>query len=105
MNHDYITLAEAAKRLPGRPHVSTLHRWRTRGLHGVKLRTTKIGGRRFVTIEDLEEFIDQVTAAADKTPPAAPHRRARWKQIAAAEAELARAGISAPRNETHGDGT
>jgi hypothetical protein len=32
-----LSLTEAAALLPGRPHVSTLHRWRLRGVRGVKL--------------------------------------------------------------------
>ena len=44
----YFSFPEAAKRLPSRPHISTWHRWRTRGVHGIKLATVKIGGRRMV---------------------------------------------------------
>ena len=56
---DLIPIAEAAKRLPGRPHVSTLHRWSQRGCKGVKLQITRVGSRIFTTEEALQRFIDQ----------------------------------------------
>ncbi len=31
-----LSFAEAIARLPGSPHVSTLHRWRLRGIRGVR---------------------------------------------------------------------
>ena len=60
-----LSLREAAQLLPGRPHIATLHRWRLRGVKGIKLKTIKVGGRRFVSRESLEEFIAQTTEAAD----------------------------------------
>jgi len=92
-----ITLTEAAKRLPGRPHVSTLHRWRKRGVGGVKLKTQKLGGRRVVAVSDLEEFIEAVTAAADGEPSPPRTAKKRQRAIEAAERELDRAGITDKR--------
>ena len=86
----YLSFAEAAKLLPGRPHVSTWHRWRTHGVHGVKLATVKIGGRRMVTADDLQRFIEAVTCAADGQPAPVRTSRQREKAIAAAEKQLAR---------------
>jgi len=40
-----LSLLDAAKQLPGRPHVSTLYRWRIRGVRGVRLETVLVGGR------------------------------------------------------------
>jgi len=37
-------------------HVSTVHRWTTKGLHGRVLETLSIGGRRYTTIEALQRF-------------------------------------------------
>ena len=51
--------------LPGRPHLATLHRWRVRGIRGVRLETLLIGGRRFTSLEALRRFTSAVTAAAD----------------------------------------
>lgn len=94
LHEELLTLKQAAKILPGYPHVSTLHRWRTRGVNGVKLITKKVGGRRVVNFGDLEDFVEATTAAADGKP--APVRTARKRQLAieAAERELAQAGIT-----------
>jgi hypothetical protein len=62
---DYITLSQAAALLPGRPHLSTLHRWRLTGIRTIRLKTALVGGRRFTTRTWLQEFIEQTTAAAD----------------------------------------
>ena len=59
-----LTLAEAARLLPKRPNPATLWRWRTRGVRGVRLKTSLIGGRRYVTRAALQQFIEAVTAAA-----------------------------------------
>jgi hypothetical protein len=68
LNESHITLAEAARLLPGRPHSSTLARWALRGVKGVRLETVKVGGRRFTSREAIERFIeagnDQATAVA-----------------------------------------
>ena len=90
---DYLTLSQAAKTLPGRPHLSTLHRWRQRGVRGIKLQTALVGGRRYTTRAWLDEFIDAITAAADGDARAVRSSRRRERDIAAAERELEEAGI------------
>lgn len=60
-----LSFSEAAASLPGTPHVSTLHRWRLRGVKGHKLSTEMWGGRRFIRASALQDFVDKVTAAAD----------------------------------------
>lgn len=90
MPSDYLTLPEAAKTLPGQPHVSTLHRWRLRGVRGRKLRTCLIGGRRFTTAAWLAE----VVVPDDDTPTTVTRtNRQREAAISAAERELESAGI------------
>jgi hypothetical protein len=93
----YLTFTQAAKRLPVNPSPSTWHRWRLRGVHGVKLATVKIGGRRMVGADDLQRFIEAVTCAADGTPLPIRTSRQRERAIEAAERELAREGIGAKR--------
>jgi hypothetical protein len=61
-----LPLAEAARLLPKRPNPATLWRWRTKGVRGVRLRTSMIGGRRYVTRAALREFNEAVTAAAER---------------------------------------
>jgi hypothetical protein len=60
-----IPLTQAAKSLPGRPHVATLWRWRTAGLRGIRLETLLCGGRRMTSREALARFFARVTSAAD----------------------------------------
>jgi len=60
-----ITLKQAARQLPGNVHLSTLHRWRMRGVKGVKLETLMIGGRRYTSVEALSRFFERTTQAAD----------------------------------------
>jgi hypothetical protein len=87
-----LSLTDVAKSLPGRPHVSTLHRWRMRGIRGIKLETTKLGGKRLTSREALQRFADRTTAAAsgEPTPVRTPAQRAR--EIAQAERECERMG-------------
>lgn len=46
-------------------HVSTLHRWHSVGVHGVKLETLMLGGIRVTSPEALLRFIAGVTAAKE----------------------------------------
>lgn len=86
----FITLNEASRRLPGHPHLSTLHRWRTRGVNGIRLITKKIGARRVVEATELDRFIEAVTCVADGVPVPARTSRQREQAILAAERELDR---------------
>jgi hypothetical protein len=56
-----FSLQEVTRIIPKRPHVSTVWRWATRGVRGVRLKTHLIGGRRFVANADLSEFIDRLS--------------------------------------------
>jgi hypothetical protein len=63
-----ITMAEAARFTPSRRAgrrvaVSTVWRWATNGVSGVKLETACMGGSRFTTREALQRFCEDVTAA------------------------------------------
>jgi len=61
-----LSLTEATSVIPGGPHISTLHRWRTRGVRGVFLETCMVGGRRFTSREAIDRFL---TATAHSAPP------------------------------------
>jgi hypothetical protein len=80
-----ILLCEAAAILPGRPSVTTLWRWRTRGIRGRKLESISIGGRVYTTVEALERFA-QHNAIETQVGIRTPAQRAR--AIRAAEREL-----------------
>ena len=99
----YLSLKNASKLLQHRPHCSTLTRWSQRGCRGVRLRTYLVGGIRCTTAEDLQIFVDQVTAAANQPhldhPQAKPHRVTPLDPTASgicrAERELDRRGVHA----------
>lgn len=104
MVHDEskLSLSAASKHVPGNPHASTLWRWCRQGLHGVRLEYLRVGRRIVTSRESLDRFFAAVTEAdqaayADAHPTtaqhAAPSAAQRDKALAAAEAELKRAGI------------
>ena len=84
----FITLSDAAKSLPGRPHTSSLYRWHRKGVRGIKLETWLVGGRRYTTLDALEQFIAATTAAADGEPAPTRTTRQRDRAILAAERDL-----------------
>jgi hypothetical protein len=83
-----IKFGKAPKAVPGRPHISTLHRWRLRGVRGVKLETCLVGGRRFTSIEAIDRFIAATTAAANGEAPPTRTPSQRKRAIERAEREL-----------------
>ena len=88
------TLAEAARTLPGGPvHVSTIHRWRLKGVRGVRLETILRGGIRCTTDEAIERFFAASTAAADGETLPARTSTQRERDIRQAEADCERSGI------------
>ena len=48
-DREIVELKELAKSLPGRPHLSSIYRWSSSGLRGVRLETFKLGGRRYTS--------------------------------------------------------
>ena len=62
--NEYVTVTEAARLLPGRPHRNTARRYMLKGVGGIKLRSIKLGatGNRFTTREWVDEFLSAVTA-------------------------------------------
>jgi hypothetical protein len=88
-----ITLAEATKRLPGNPNISTLWRWRLHGVRGIKLETILSGGKRYTSIEALRRFQERVTAAADGEPVRSETPRQRERAIDRAEKRATELGV------------
>lgn len=62
-SEELLSVFEVTRRLPNRPHIATVHRWITRGLRGVKLEATRIGGRVFTSVEALQRFADALTSS------------------------------------------
>ena len=82
---ELMTLTKATRLVPRRrgerlTHVSTLHRWATRGLRGVRLETVQVGGSKCTSREALDRFFSALSQAAsaadDATPPCRPVRAA-----------------------------
>ena len=46
-------------------HISTIHRWRARGIRGHKLETILVGGVRYTSLEAVNRFLQRTTSAAD----------------------------------------
>ena len=57
-----ISLAQAASLLPGRPNVTTLHRWCTAGTRGLTLESYLVGARRYTSREAVERFLSELNA-------------------------------------------
>lgn len=94
LSDEYIPIHKAAARIPGRPSLATVWRWVLKGCNGIRLDSVMIGGRRFVTVEQIERFIAESTAAANRqATPVVRTPRQRAAAIAAAEHELDAAGI------------
>jgi len=91
-----LPLPAAVKAATGqRPHPSTLHRWRLRGIAGVRLTTVRCGGKRLCSIESVRRFLEEVTAATDGPQPSTATRTNRQRQAAIdrADAKLDALGI------------
>ena len=86
-----LSFPQAADSLPDRPHLSTLHRWRMRGVRGVRLETVLVGGKRYTSTEALSRFFRATTAAAEGAPT--PAAESRTDAIQQAEETLDAAGI------------
>jgi hypothetical protein len=67
-----ISFHQAPKHIPGRPHVSTLHRWRLKGTRGRRLETFLVGGRRFTTVEAIHRFLRPDGLPSDGTSSSMP---------------------------------
>lgn len=89
---DYLTLREAIRLIPGRPHIATIYRWIARGVRGVRLRTLAVGGVHYVTRADIADFLAGLNPDRTSSPPRQTIRQ-RQRAIEAAERELREAGI------------
>ncbi len=97
LSHERVlTLRKAARFLPRQRggksvHISTLYRWASAGVGGVRLETLKLGGRVVTSIEAIERFALRCSMT-DSTAAAIPARR-REREVARAERQLDEAGI------------
>jgi hypothetical protein len=79
-----ISLADAARMVPcrrggRRTHISTIYRWTTVGIGGIKLESLQCGGGRATSKEAMARFFQRLTDAASTSPvgahPDAPPTR------------------------------
>ena len=67
-----VLLSKAAVLLPTRNekkvHPSTLHRWRSRGIRGVRLTCNRVGGCWFTTQNALDAFCAELSANPESKP-------------------------------------
>ncbi len=80
------SITDAAKLFPGKPHVASVWRWIHLGIHGQRLETIRVGGRRFTSHEAIARFIERTTAAADGLETPARIAKQRQNGIQRAEA-------------------
>ena len=83
----YFLLVKAGRRLSTNPSVATLHRWASKGARGVILKTYLIGGRRYTTAEDLEDFVARLNEPRGRDVPPTSKREQERKAVAAVRAE------------------
>lgn len=91
-----ISLPEAARRIPGKPNLSTVHRWRLAGVRGQRIETVLVGGRRFTSVESIERFLAALNGGAVVTPRLAAADDRRAVQTAAALATRHGIRVGAP---------
>ncbi len=94
-----VPLDQAANLLPHRVHISTIFRWQSRGVSGVKLQTVRIGGRRYVSREALQRFATESTSAARTEQAKSELPATRRRNIDAAERKLDGLLRSPPRRD------
>jgi len=68
-NEVLLTIAEAAKLLPGagkraHVHASTVWRWALKGVRGFMLETIRLGGKTYTSLEAMQRFAKVRSAAS-----------------------------------------
>jgi hypothetical protein len=88
---DLLSFGKAASAIPGRERVSlgTLHRWRLKGVRGVRLETVLIGGQRFTSRQAIERFLAFLNHAEASTQDVPRHVSQVGRQRAAKAAQAA----------------
>ena len=91
-----LSLTEASRLLPRRrggkhPHVSTLYRWASVGLDGVRLDTIRIGGTLCTSIRALQRFFEAISGIGKSHDSSS--NDARVRAVDSAKRELEQEGI------------
>jgi len=97
VDRDLLTLAEAAKRIPGRPHTTTIWRWCRRGHRGITLPYRRLGRRILIDPYDVDRFAQRLAELDQREPaqssPRQTSRSRRASRAERAEREADREGI------------
>ncbi len=99
LNNETIgSLSEIARLLPPyqgrRLHPSTLWRWSSKGLKGVRLETLRLGGRILCSVEAVTRFAAKLAELDQQSrddPPAEVRQKAKQRTPIQRERDLARA--------------
>lgn len=86
--NERLTLNQVASRL--NVHVATIYRWTLRGVRGRRLPSFLIGGRRYVALPDLEQFLQPRDSFKSLTDP---------KRSSLAQERLRSFGIDSPKGK------
>jgi hypothetical protein len=96
-SEELLTLAQAARRYrppDTRPLApSTIWRWYTKGISGVKLETICMGGTRYTSVEALKRFFAAVTLARSTQSGAREPSAESSTRSAATKKRLQEAGL------------
>lgn len=74
-----LTLAEAAKTVPGNVNPATIWRWAHKGVRGLRLEAQPVGGRWFTSQEAVSRFLNALAVRAGQqvTPTESAARKSR----------------------------
>ncbi|HMO13032.1 MAG TPA: DUF1580 domain-containing protein [Pirellulaceae bacterium] len=90
LDQELLSIKQAAKLIPSKPHAATLFRWMTKGSRGHKLQSWLVGGQRFTTALAIEEFIGKLSGGS---APSGQPSKSRQRAIEQAEKELSELGL------------
>jgi hypothetical protein len=88
---ELIPFQRASGKIPGNPHISTIHRWRLRGVRGARLESVLVGNTRYTSIQAISRFVAALNAGESANSEVTPGQRERQSQ--AARLELEKLGI------------
>ena len=102
LDETILFLSDVPKHIPrgknGRPtHLSTVVRWKDRGIRGVRLEAVRLGGRWVTSLQALGRFVANVTATASPTLPPVTAPGTFRQQAGQDERALDRDGFHRPR--------
>ena len=95
---ELLRFGEARNHLPkgrfgARPDVSTLHRWATRGVHGVRLEFLRTPSGLVTSREALARFFERLTSQGGEQAPSQPVCMVPPARVRRSEARAVAAGL------------